>query len=143
MGNLIILEKKTPAIITKTNAYCIALLLPTRVIKHKETGVIIREIGSHWEPLSSDGHIVRCHTLHEAQEAAAMCMYGVDIGQFLAISIEPYAPTKDDLPWWQWVRGVRGRQLANLGLHEEDLPESQDAGLEQMSDDEWLTRGPR
>ncbi len=131
-----------PYPITKTNAYCVLLLIPTRV--HKTlSGLIVREAPAHWERLTSDGHVVRCHTRYEAEEARMKLLAGIEEGQWLKVEIEPYMPTNHDLPYHDWVRGVRGNAMERLGVREDQLPESQDQSLRTLSDEEWLARGPR
>lgn len=139
---LTILQGKTRPRITKDMAHCVMILLPTRPVR-SPSGLILSEIPQHWEQLSSNGCVVRCHTQLEAMEAAQLMEAGIAAGQFLAVGIAPYDPTPDDLPYHQWVRGERGRKLKSLGLSEADLPEAQDESLAHISDDDWIANGPR
>lgn len=139
---MIILPEKPKAWITKSQAYCIVVLIPARRIT-TPAGLILGETSEHWERISTNGCVVRCHTQLEAIEAAQYLSEGVRIGNWKAIAIQPYDPMSDDVPYYSWIRGVRGKRLDTLGVDERDLPESQDQGLEHLSDDEWITRGPR
>lgn len=142
MPPTILIDTRIRPRISRNNAWCVLILIPLRVLK-APGGIILQEFPQHWERLSSDGHVVRCHTQLEAQEAAALCAQGIAEGQFLKVTITPYDPIKTDLPYHDWVRGVRGRQLARRGLTESDLPENIDPGLRAMSDADWLAKGPR
>ncbi len=138
----IIWKDNKPYPITKINAYCLVLLLPTRVQRTK-SGIIAREIPQHWERLTSDGHVIRCHTHVEAMEARSLMWQGVEEGQWLDIQIESYTPTREDLPYYEWVRGTRGAKMRQLGITEEDLPETQDPSLTKLSNEDWIKNGPR
>jgi len=143
MGSLLILPARVQAApITKTNAYCLLVLLPTRALR-TPAGLIAREIPQHWERVTSNGCVVRCHTLLEAQEATEFLQGGIDQGQWLATAYDAYSPTRTDLPYHDWIKGIRGDRLNTLGLRESDLPEAHDPSLANMSDEEWLRNGPR
>lgn len=138
---MIVLYKNTATPITKTHACCLLVYLPTRY------GLIngfYREVSAHWEQVTSDGRVVRCHTELEAQEAASLLAEGIDQGQWLGVSYDPnYDPKPNDLPYYEWVKGIRGNMARHFGIKSADLPESQDTSLQVMSDNDWLTSGPR
>ncbi|MBA3823292.1 MAG: hypothetical protein H0X24_05200, partial [Ktedonobacterales bacterium] len=68
---------------------------------------------------------------------------GIQEGQWLNVAYEAYMPRRDDLPYHDWIKGMRGDKLARLGVRDGDLPESQDPALTRMSDTDWLRGGPR
>ena len=139
---MIILSRNTAAPITKTHACCLLVYLPTRQAMHK--GLFLREVPAHWERVTSDGRVVRCHTELEAQEAVQLLYEGMAQGQWLGVSYDMgYEPQPNDLPYYEWVRGMRGNMMRHFGIKPTDLPEAHDQSLEEMSDDEWLIGGPR
>lgn len=142
---LILLSKDSPARITKTNAYCVQILIPTRprFVQVNGGNIIVGETPEHWERLTCDGNVVRCHTEYEAQMALGILGEYIEDGQFKSLMYTPYSPTRDDLPFHDWIRGARDRRLNQLGLTAADLPESHDPSLAKLSDDEWIARGPR
>lgn len=143
MGSLLILPGRVKAApITKTNAYCLLVLLPTRLLKAR-SGFIIREVPQHWEMVTSNGCAIRCHTLLEAQEAATFLATGIQDGHWLAVAYDQYMPKRTDLPYHDWIKGMRGDKLHTLGINPDDLPEAQDPSLTRMSDEDWLRFGPR
>lgn len=143
MGSLLILpERVRAAPITKTNAYCLLVLLPTRV-QMSEAGLFVREIAQHWERVTSNGCVVRCHTELEAQEAAEFLTTGIQEGLWRAVAYDQYAPTRRDLPYHDWIKGMRGDMMRSHGISPEDLPETHDPALTRMSDEDWLRNGPR
>ncbi len=140
--SITIITKTRAAPITKTHACCLLVYLPARQVMHK--GLFLREVPAHWERVTSDGRVVRCHTELEAQEAAALLYDGIEQGQWLGVSYDTgYMPQDNDLPYYEWVRGIRGNMMRHFGIRSTDLPETQDPSLEAMSDQEWLLRGPR
>lgn len=142
MGLLLLPERVRAAPITKTNAYCLLVLLPTR-LQQTEAGLIVREVPQHWERVTSNGCVVRCHTELEAQEAAALLASGIQEGLWLAVGYDQYSPTKRDLPYHDWIKGMRGEMMQKRGISPEDLPEWHDPALTRMSDEDWLRNGPR
>lgn len=142
MSGPIILPEKVKAFISKETAYCLLVELPTRRVA-TASGLYAGEIPRHWERVTSDGHVVRCHTYIEALNAREILSDYVEAGQFLRVEIQPYDPSPTDLPYWQWIRGMRGKVLGKLGIREEDLPEHHDPSLTRITDDDWLERGPR
>lgn len=141
-SGLLIIERNRAAPITKTNAYCLVLLICDRMFTN-QAGLVVKQVPEHWERATSNGSVIRCHTYLEATEAANLLQSGIDMGQWKAIRIEAYDPQRDDLPYHDWIRGMRGQRLSALGLTEDDLPETHDPSLAKISDAEWLRRGPR
>jgi|GEM_PF-5605971 len=139
---LLILEKTAAPIIRKTDAYCLLIKIPARQVM-TEGGIFLSEQIEHWERMTSNGAVVRCHTRLEAEEARSIVWSGVDDGHFLTVAVSSYDPCDDDIPYHDWIRGMRGRKLAALGLTESELPESQDQSLAFLSDKDWLANGPR
>lgn len=139
---MIQLPEKVRPQISRNRAYCLLALIPARA-GYTASGVYLGETPEHWERITSDGHVVRCHTHVEALNAWDMMQDYVANGQFKRVEIAQYDPQRSDLPYGQWVRGIRGKLLGKLGISERDLPEEQDPDLQQLSDDEWLARGPR
>lgn len=140
-SGLIILEKTRAAPITKSHAYCLLVELPTR--RHFRSGICVGEIARHWERVTHQGRVVRCHTLLEAQEAAQVLEGGLEQGQWIQIKAEPYSPSGNDIPYHEWVKGISADLARRLGMQVTELPEAQDPSLRTMSDKEWLARGPR
>lgn len=138
---LIILERTKAAPITKSNAYCLLVEIPTR--RQFRSGICVGETPRHWERVTHQGRVVRCHTLLEAQEAAQLLEGGLEQGQWIQIKAEPYSPTTSDIPYHEWVKGVSADLARKLGMEVTELPEAQDPSLAKMSDEEWLARGPR
>lgn len=138
---LLVLQKASPPMIKKSEAFCLVIHLPARQL-FSAGGVFLREDPEHWERLTSNGAVVRCHTHYEAEEARNLIWEGVLQGQWKDVQIEPYDPQPSDLPYHDWIRGKRGERLARLGIPEQALPEEQDPDLIKLSDEEWLTFGP-
>lgn len=141
-NGLIILQKNRPATIRKSDAYCVLVLLPTR-IERSISSIILRENPQHWERVTSHGRTLRCHTQYEAEEARNLLLSGIDDGQWFDVRIEPYVPTKSDVPYHDWVRNVRDRELEKLGIDPVDIPEEHDPSIAQISDKEWLNIGSK
>lgn len=137
-----ILKKDRAYPITKNHAFCLLVFLPVRLVQLPGS-IIVREVGAHWERVTSHGRVVRCHTELEAQEACGVLMEGISQGQWLKVAYTPYDPTSKDLPYHDWIRGETQRVKRRLGISPGATPEEQDPGLERLSDEEWITKGPR